>query len=207
MRIMMLDETGTLILDADVDTQKRRVTTLNLEENYPAVVAAFVGLSVLSGYVANEMQDRDLAELWKIGSKVDTAYETVVLPIEEHPQIQDLMKSFGGSLTAEGKVEWQPTLKPLLTNQDRATAMGLLPCSHYSLLVCVACYRELARFYMGSGILQMGWCATCLPGAFEAHVKEQAEMDRLVEAEEPDRSDRAEGTNRPDAPNCEGGCE
>lgn len=33
-------------------------------------------------------------------------------PIETHPSLDALLKKFGGSLTPEGKVKWQPTLKP-----------------------------------------------------------------------------------------------
>ncbi len=40
-------------------------------------------------------------------------------PIETHPHLQDLLKRFGGSITPEGKVKWQPTVKASQTQTFR----------------------------------------------------------------------------------------
>jgi len=93
-----------------------------------------------------------------------------------------------------------------LTNEQRARAMGLLPCKAEWDHECSTCEESTIDWMRGSGQVLEGFCNACLPAAFDLHVIAQAEADRLVEADDGLKPELRAGT-RPDAPTCEGGCE
>jgi hypothetical protein len=93
-----------------------------------------------------------------------------------------------------------------LTNEQRARAMGLVPCKAEWDHECSTCEESTIDWMRGSGQVLEGFCNACLPAAFDLHVIAQAEADRLVEADDGLKPELRAGT-RPDAPSCEGGCE
>jgi hypothetical protein len=98
----------------------------------------------------------------------------------------------------------QPTRA--LTNEQMARAMGLVRCRALWTTACSACWGATIDWMRGSGQVLSGWCNACLPTAYDDHLIEQAEMDRLVEANDTLKREQPTGT-RPDVPTCEGGCE
>jgi len=93
-----------------------------------------------------------------------------------------------------------------LTPEMMARAMGLLPCKAEWDHECSTCEEASLDWMRSKGQVLSGWCNACLPTAYDDHLIEQAEMDRLVEADDGLKPELRAGT-RPDAPTCEGGCE
>lgn len=98
----------------------------------------------------------------------------------------------------------QPT--GTLTLEQMARAMGLLPCRAEWDTACEMCDEASLDWMRSKGQVLSGWCNACLPAAYDLHVLEQAEADRLVEADDTLKRGQPTG-KRPDAPTCEGGCE
>jgi hypothetical protein len=93
-----------------------------------------------------------------------------------------------------------------LTPEMMARAMGLLPCKAEWDTACEMCDEASLDWMRSKGQVLSGWCNACLPAAYDDHLIEQAELDRLVEADDGLKPElRAVG--RPDVPTCEGGCE
>ena len=93
-----------------------------------------------------------------------------------------------------------------LTKEQMARAMGLLPCKAEWDTACEMCDEASLDWMRSKGQVLSGWCNACLPAAYDDHLIEQAEMDRLVEADDGLKPELRAGT-RPDVPTCEGGCE
>ena len=93
-----------------------------------------------------------------------------------------------------------------LTLEQMARAMGLLPCKAEWDHGCSACWESTIDWMKGSGQVLEGFCDACLPAAYDLHVLEQGELDRLVEADDTLKREQPTGS-RPDVPSCEGGCE
>lgn len=144
IRIIMTDETGNHVMEAEVNTERRAVTRLSLDESYRSVVNAFVGLSTLTGCIEAELSAEDAR-----------------------------MKS--------------NPFKPALTAGQMATAMGLQV--EVFQRKCEDCAHDAAWVQNGELLIEAthrkGWCDGCLPSAFDRHMREQAALNRLVEADQP----------------------
>jgi hypothetical protein len=151
-QIIITDEEGMRVLEAVVDVKRRRVTQLSLEENYPAVVSAFVGLATLSAVIEGELVAEDAR-----------------------------MKSPGVPVNGTLKREQQTQQ---LTREQMATAMGLVSCRAEWDSSCEMCDEASIDWMRREGQVLIGWCSACLPAAYDAHVIEQGELDRLVEADD-----------------------
>jgi len=100
--------------------------------------------------------------------------------------------------------------RTVLTLEQMATAMGLVGCRLEWNDECLICGESTLDWMWGSGQVLEGYCHVCLPVAFERHMKEQAEEDKLVEADGTEEEKRRRGEEervRPEPPTCEGGCE
>jgi hypothetical protein len=104
-------------------------------------------------------------------------------------------------------------LTPALTNEYRARAMGLVAgflVEDSFNITCEGCRESRADWCGTQGGIFVGYCNGCLPGAFENHMRDQADLDRLVGADPSE--DLGTGRigdleKRPEPQTCEGGCE
>lgn len=88
--------------------------------------------------------------------------------------------------------------------------MGLVACKAEWDTACEMCDEASIDWMRMNGQVLIGWCNMCLPAAFEKHLKEQAQLDRLVEAdpsEDLGTGRQGDLVKRPEPPTCEGGCE
>jgi hypothetical protein len=200
-QIIITDEEGMRVLEAVVDVKRRRVTQLSLEENYPAVVSAFVGLATLSAVIEGELVAED-ARMKSPGVPVnDTLLRSCEANREQtvaewaESQIfafsaPEKVTPFPGLLIVDDLTEakriGKERLKPGLTNEDRATAMGLVQCRTEREACCAFCEHKWGYWLEidAEGFVKRGVCNACLPAAFDKHMRDQADLDRLVEADD-----------------------
>lgn len=179
MQILIVDGPKVLV-HADIDVPRRKVVSLLMEDG-ALLRAAFIGLALLDSYIVEGMANGT--------DRADGTHQDPLVIVGSEGEAKELSDT---------------RLEPALTLEQMVKAMGLLPCSTTAGIVCEMCDECYASAYRRKGQVLIGWCAGCLPAAFERHMREQADLDRLVEADEPERANR---TERPDAPICEGGCE
>jgi hypothetical protein len=116
----------------------------------------------------------------------------------------ELLGMRGNTLLRSREANREPQTQRL-THEQMATAMGLMPCKAEWDSACEICDEASIDWMRSIGQVLSGWCNACLPTAYDDHLIEQAELDRLVEAD--DTLKREQQTGRPDVPTCEGGCE
>jgi hypothetical protein len=119
----------------------------------------------------------------------------------------ELEMAIAGRVNATNATKAEPPEWPeWLTHEKMARAMGLVPCKAEWDHECSTCEESTIDWMRGSGQVLEGFCNACLPMAYDDHLIEQAELDRLVEADDGLKPELRAGI-RPDAPSCEGGCE
>jgi hypothetical protein len=197
IRIIMTEGVGgAVIVDALVNVSERRVEMLQVETDCE-LSRVYIAEALVALELEIEMEARRVR---KPETKVilDTSKFDAALA-----RYQEVLRRTGDGLLRSHEVN--PEL-PALTNQDRATAMGLVPCRAEWDSSCECCDEASIDWMRREGQVLIGWCNRCLPAAFEKHLKEQADLDRLVEADDGLKPElRAE--KRAEDLKCEGGCE
>ena len=82
-----------------------------------------------------------------------------------------------------------------LTNEQMARAMGLGPCRSEWDSACEMCDEASIDWMRMKGQVLIGWCNACLPAAYDAHVIEQGELDRMVEADDTLKREQQTGSH------------
>jgi hypothetical protein len=222
-QIIITDEEGMRVLEAVVDVKRRRVTQLSLEENYPAVVSAFVGLATLSAVIEGELvaedarmkspgvpvndtllrsreanREQTVAE-WAESRIVAFSATEKASPFPGLLIVDDLTeaKRIGKERLKPGLLHYQEVLKTpgasitieLLAQarEQMARAMGLVAgflVEDSFNITCEGCRESRADWCGTQGGIFVGYCDACLPAAYDAHVIEQGELDRLVEVDD-----------------------
>jgi hypothetical protein len=195
IRIFIEDKQG-VVVEALVNVKAGRVESLVIETER-GLNEAFIAEALLALELEIEMAAR-VTQKPEVSLTLDTSKFDAALV-----RYQEVLRGTGDGLLRSHEVN--PEL-PALTNQDRATAMGLVPCRAEWDSSCECCDEASIDWMRREGQVLIGWCNRCLPAAFEKHLKEQADLDRLVEADDGLKPElRAE--KRAEDLKCEGGCE
>jgi hypothetical protein len=218
IRILIEDKLG-VVVEALVNVKMRRVESLVVETerglNEAFIAEALVALELEIEMAARTTRKPEVS-LTLDTSKFDAAlarYQEVM-----KDTVQETVKEFAqGRIVAFSNAEpfafrvdtlkrEQPTGPEALTNEQMAAAMGLVPCRAEWDSSCEACDEASIDWMRMKGQVLIGWCNACLPSAYDAHVIEQGELDRMVEADDRLKPElRAE--KRVEDLKCEGGCE
>lgn len=199
MQFRITEGTKVLMM-ATVDVDAQQVIHLTLDDEDP-IGSIYVALKTLELHIEESMTK------WTVhGPKVTPVewaheairegYEIGAEPIESHPYFEEMAKRFGTppfpplrsflpiEITKPPKAV-TPFSEPELSTEQMMTAMGLIACPEKTWLLCAHCIEEWATAIRTDGKRKIGWCKICLPLAFKSHMVEQAALDRLTEADQP----------------------
>lgn len=179
---ILIEDGDDVIVDALINVEKRRVEKLWVEE-LGSLAPVYLAESLLALELEIEMARRGhvtpkaitVAE-WAESRIVLFSASEKATPVPRLLIVDDL---------TEAKRIGNERLKPALTNEDRARAMGLVQCRTEREASCAFCEHKWGYWLEidAEGFVKRGVCNACLPEAFDRHLKEQADLDRLVEAD------------------------